>query len=95
MNDLIKKIEQGKTITINNISFDKTLLDELSIDLRGAYHIYKDEECRKFIHAYANYKKNFKEDIYSHNLLVAFIIGFAIGVFIAGIIALVEQIIIK
>ena len=57
--------------------------------------IYKDEDCRKFIHTYANYKKENNNDIYSHNILVAFIIGFAIGVFITGIIALIEQIIIR
>lgn len=95
MNNLIKQIEQGKTVTINNISFDKQLLDELSIDLRGAYHIYKDEDCRKFIHDYVNYKKENSFDDYSHRVISAFVIGFAIGVFIAGIIAMTEQMIFR
>lgn len=90
INDLI----QGKQVTINNKQFEKRLMDELIVDLRGAYKIYKDQDCRNFIHDYYIYNKKVTKNNYDniHSLVVALLLGFSGGIICSGIIMMIQHI---
>lgn len=97
LSKMIKDIDEGKSVSINSYVFDKNLLNDLVSDLSSIEKLYPDKECQNFIHLYAIYTTHTEKSqlINYHNILIAFIIGFGGGVFVAGIITLIEQFIIR
>lgn len=100
MNDLpkmISDIENGKTVKINSYVFDQKILNDLIQDLSNIDELYPDQECQNFINLYAIYNIQMgKHQKFNYrNILTALVIGFGGGVFVAGIITMIEQFILR
>lgn len=95
--DKIKEVETGKSVEINSYVFDQEILENLIKDLSNISKLYPDEECQNFIQLYAVYnKQSSKHSLINYrNILTALIIGFGGGVFVSGIVTMIEQFIIR